>query len=70
MLPNTNSVTEIKSFEEREEEYEKARARIFSQSSNKLQDLSESTDTSFDLFNSKSSLRRYMHSFYLFRKKN
>lgn len=50
----TNSVTEIKSFEEREEEYEKARARIFSQSSSKLQDLSESTNSSFDLFNSMS----------------
>lgn len=55
---STNSTTEIKSFEEREVEYEKARARIFSQSSNKLQDLSESTDKSFDLFNSNSSLRR------------
>jgi hypothetical protein len=49
--------SEIKTFEEREEEYEKARARIFSQSSTHLHD-TDSTDIPFDLFTSSPFARK------------
>lgn len=46
---SNNAAAEIKTFEEREEEYEKARARIFSQSSSQLHE-SDTTSIPFDLF--------------------
>ncbi|XP_003385249.2 PREDICTED: cAMP-regulated phosphoprotein 21-like [Amphimedon queenslandica] len=63
---SNNAAAEIKTFEEREEEYEKARARIFSQSSSQLHE-SDTTSIPFDLFStspfsqSHSTLRTPLH---------